>query len=106
MEVRQCTFRDSHSRYSSRYPLWRYSLRPHSRKPAITSREKTEREGFEPSVGGEPYTGLAILRLRPCSATSPCRSTRAWVSAKVADFKVILAGGTRRLTAATSLKSR
>jgi hypothetical protein len=33
--------------------------------------EKTEREGFEPSVGGEPYTGLAILRLRPCSATSP-----------------------------------
>jgi hypothetical protein len=34
-------------------------------------REETEREGFEPSVGGEPYTGLAILRLRPCSATSP-----------------------------------
>src|SRR2546422_11074618 len=33
--------------------------------------EGTEREGFEPSVGGEPYTGLAILRLRPCSATSP-----------------------------------
>src|SRR5947208_4099783 len=82
MEVRQCTFRDSHSRYSSRYPLWRHSLRPHSRKPAITSREKTEREGFEPSVGGEPYTGLAILRLRPCSATSP-QSQRRVVSPKL-----------------------
>ncbi len=48
--------------------------------------ERTEREGFEPSVRFDPYTHLAGERLQPDSAISPIKTILTFIATFVNNF--------------------